>query len=144
MVTAMAWSKKSSPAIPLTKTRGMNTAQVVSTELSIGPATSFVPSTTASRRASPRSQREVMLSTRIIVLSAIIPTPSRRPDRDTILMDMPSTWKNTIETIRAEGMVRDTRAGERKSRMKRKITRQASTIPTTIFCTRLFIEYSRS
>ena len=67
----------------------MNTAQVVSTELSIAPRTSAVPSTTASRRASPRCQRAVMLSVSTMVLSTIIPTPSSRPDREMMLMDKP-------------------------------------------------------
>lgn len=43
METATAWSKNSAPAIPFIKIRGINTAQVVSTEVIKGRMTSFVP-----------------------------------------------------------------------------------------------------
>ena len=68
--------------MPFTNTRGIKTAHVVSTELSIGPATSPVPRSTADRRSSPLCQRDVILSTRMMVLSAIMPTPRRRPAND--------------------------------------------------------------
>ena len=67
----------------------MNTAQVVSTELSMAPRTSRVPSTTALRRASPFCQRAVILSVRTMVLSTIIPTPNNSPESDMMLIDRP-------------------------------------------------------
>ena len=126
------------------KISGMNTAQVVRTELSIAPRTSLVPSMTALRRASPRCQRAVMLSVSTMVLSTIMPTPTRGPDREMMLMVRPHRWKTSMDRTRAEGIVRETSAGLRKSCMKRKITRQARITPRMIFHMRLWMEYSSS
>ena len=43
-----------------------------------------------------------------------------------IFSERPTAWKHSIENTRATGMVSATRAGERKSLIKRKITTQAS------------------
>ena len=49
-----------------------------------------------------------------------------------------------MEKMRAVGIVSATRAGERKSCMKRNMMTHARMIPTMMFCSKLFIEYSRS
>ena len=79
------------PAIPLTKISGMNTAHVVSTELSIGLLTSAVPLSTAVRKSSPRCHLAVMLSVSTMVLSTIMPTPKMSPEREMMLIVIPMT-----------------------------------------------------
>ena len=69
----------------------MKTAQVVSTDESMGATTSFVPRVTASASRSPRSQRAVMLSMTMIELSTIMPMPSTSPESEMMLIEMPST-----------------------------------------------------
>ena len=126
------------------KIRGMNTAHVVSTELSIGAMTSPVPDSTAVRRSSPLFQRAVMLSMSTMELSTIIPTPRMSPDRDMMLIVRPASPKTSIEKTRAAGMVRATKAGDRKSFMNRKMIRHVRRTATTMFWKRLLMEYSRS
>ena len=144
IVTDMAWSWNMAPAMPPRKTRGMNTAHVVRTELSIGAITSPVPFNTACLRSPSLCHRPVMLSTRTMVLSVIIPTPRRSPESEIMFSERPTAWKQSIENTRATGMVSATRAGERKSLINRNMTTQASRSAMTMFCRRLLIEYSRS
>ena len=119
---------------------GMNTAQVVSTELSMAPDTSPVPFITASRSGSPLCQRAVMLSVSTIVLSTIMPTPSSRPEREMMLTVIPSR-KNTKNDITSDtGIDSDTSSGERRSFMNRNIIAQSSSIAMMILRIRLFIE----
>ena len=77
-----------------------------------------------------------------IELSTIIPIPSTNPDSETILIVIPSRWKNSNDTINASGMVIVTSTGVRKSCMNRKMIRQASRAPTMMSLRRLPIEYS--
>ena len=74
--------------MPLRKISGTNTAQVVSTDDSIGTMTSLVPCVTAPASCSPRIQRAVMLSMTMIELSTIIPMPSTSPDREMMLIEI--------------------------------------------------------
>ena len=122
------------------KIKGMNTAQVVSTELSMGVNTSFVPRMVAVRSGSPLSQCCVILSMTMMELSTIIPTPSTMPDREMMLMEMPAMYMNSIETISAMGIVMVISRGDRKSCIKKKMMKQARKIPANRFWVRLSIE----
>ena len=86
MVTPMAWSKNKDPAVPLRKMRGMKTEQVVSTEESMGMKTSLTAMTTEVSWQRPLC---LMLSMTMMALSTIMPTPSMRPERDMMFMEMP-------------------------------------------------------
>ena len=76
METVSAWSRKSWPATPSTKTIGRKTATVVSVEAMTGPATSTVPATAASPAPSPPACRRWIASSTTIESSSSMPTPS--------------------------------------------------------------------
>ena len=143
METDIAWSRKRNPATPPMNTSGRKTTQVVKTELSIGPSTSVVPFMTDSRRLPLRIHRPVMLSTSTTVLSVIIPTPSRSPESEMMLIDIPIRLKQSIAKTSDTGIDRVTRSGDLKSLMKKTITMHESRIATRMFFRRLLIEYSR-
>ena len=126
--------------MPLMKISGTKTAQVVSTDESIGAITSCVPRTTASVSGSPRDQRAVMLSTTMIELSTIMPMPSTSPDSEMMLIEMCIRKKTSTEMISVTGMVRITSIGDFRSRMKKKMMTQASKAPVMMLFTRLLIE----
>ena len=115
----------------------MNTEQVVRTELNIAEKTSLTPLTTASFRENPLSRSCVILSITIIELSTIIPIPRISPERDIILIEIPTRKKKSKATIKESGIVMVTSHGVRKSLMKRKSTIQASIAPMM----RLFLRF---
>ena len=135
METVSAWSRKSWPATPSTKTIGRKTATVVSVEAITGPATSTVPLTAAVRAASPPACRRWIASSTTIESSSSMPTPSASPPRDMMFSESPICCITKKVAITETGMAIATTAVERRSRRKSAITRMASSPPSQAFRT---------
>lgn len=76
--------------MPLRKTRGTNTAKVVSTELINADITSLTPEAQASKSGIPSDRFLLMLSRTMIALSINIPSPSARPLKEITLIEIPA------------------------------------------------------
>src|SRR5690606_8982972 len=122
------------PVIPLKNIKGINTAQVVKTELSKGLNTSPVAFTQASDSGNPCSLYWVMLSITIMALSIISPTPRINPDRDMMLMEICSTWKKSKQTTMDTGTLMPINTGDFKSLKNKNITKKAKEIPHSKLC----------
>ena len=130
METVSAWSRKSCPATPSTKTMGRNTATVVRVEAITGPATSTVPATAASRASSPPWRRRWIASSTTMESSSSMPTPSASPPSDMMFRESPICCITKKVAITETGMAIATTAVARRSRRNSAITRMASRPPS--------------
>ncbi len=136
METVSAWSWKSCPATPSTKTMGRNTATVVRVEAITGPATSTVPAIAASRQfsrwgpGSPPWRRRWIASSTTMESSSSMPTPSASPPSDMMFSESPICCITKKVAITETGMAIATTAVARRSRRNSAITRMASRPPS--------------
>ncbi len=135
MDTVSAWSRKSCPATPSTKTIGKKTATVVNVEATTGAATSTVPEIAASRAPAPWPRRRWIASSTTIESSSSIPTPSASPPSDMMFSESPICCITKKVPITETGIASATTAVAPRSRRKSPITRIASRPPCQAFAT---------
>ncbi len=91
-MTVSAWSPKSCPAIPSTKTIGTKTQIVVNVEAITARATSLAPASAAASSPIPSSRFRWIASSTTIELSTRRPIPRVRPPSDMMLSEMSEAY----------------------------------------------------
>ena len=95
---------KTTPAIPLTNIRGINTTIVVKAEAVMAGATSFVAKTAASSGFSPESIWRVIFSKTTMALSTTMPMAIAKLIKDIMFIVNPFTKRKMNAQISEKGM----------------------------------------
>ncbi len=128
-VTVRAWSRKSCPAMPSTKTMGRNTATVVRVEATTAPPTSAVPLMAAAYRDCPICFLRKIDSSTTIELSTSMPMPRVNPPSDMMFSEMSSLYMATKVATTEMGMLVAMIRVLRRSRRNSSSTTMASSPP---------------